>query len=121
MKNAIALIVEDDELLGDIFSKSLEGLYSCEIVKDGNLALTRFAETQPALVLLDLHLPGLNGDKILEGIRSSATNNDCHVILCTADARKADLLRDTADIVFLKPVNPLELRQLASRFLTKGK
>lgn len=118
MANNVALIIEDDDLLSDIFSKSLEGLYSCEIVKDGNLALARFAETQPGLVLLDLHLPGMNGDKILEGIRASSVG--CRVILCTADARKAETLRDEADIIFLKPVNPLELRQLASRFLSNN-
>jgi CheY-like chemotaxis protein len=118
MTNNVALIIEDDDLLSDIFSKSLEGLYSCEVIKDGNLALTRFAEAQPGLVLLDLHLPGMNGDKILEGIRSSSASARCHVILCTADARKAEILRDEADLVFLKPVNPLELRQIASRFLS---
>ena len=116
MNNQFALIIEDDDILGDIFAKSLEGIYTTEIVRDGLLALDRLDQTQPALVILDLHLPGLSGKEILASIRSNPVLAQTRVILCTADERTADLLQDQADIVFLKPVNPGQLRQLATRF-----
>ena len=116
MKPHLALIIEDDDLLGDIFSKSLEGVYTTEVVKDGLLALERLDQIRPMLVVLDLHLPGLNGKEILASIRSNPALAETRVILCTADERTADLLQDQADIVFLKPVNPSQLRQMAARF-----
>ncbi len=116
MDNKFALIIEDDDLLGDIFAKSLQGLFATEIVKDGLLAIDRLQATQPALVILDLHLPGLGGRDILAKIRSNPTLGHTRVILCTADEGAADVLRDQADIVFLKPVSPGQLRQMATRF-----
>jgi CheY-like chemotaxis protein len=118
MKDNLVFIIEDDDDLGDIFSKSLEGLCAKEIIKDGIVALKRLEETTPRLILLDLNLPGIGGEKILESIRSNPALGSSHVIVCTANARKAELLRDDADVVLLKPVNPVQLRQIVSRFLT---
>lgn len=117
MNNDFVLIIEDDDDLGDIFSKSLEGLCEKELIKDGLAALKRLEETKPSIILLDLNLPGIGGEKILDSIRANPALSSSHVIVCTANARKAELLRDSADIVLLKPVNPIQLRQIASRFL----
>ena len=117
MKNKFALIVEDDDMLGDIFNKSLRGLCATEIVTNGMTALERIKESKPDLVILDLHLPGLNGDEILKKIRANPDLSDTRVILCTANEQVAATLHDQADIVFLKPVNPSQLRQMVERLL----
>lgn len=117
--NAFALIVEDDPSLADIFSTTLqEAHYATEIACDGSAALARLKEVIPDLILLDLHLPGLSGEALLEHIRGDARFEDTWVALVTADALLADYLRRKSgrmQITLLKPISPNQLLELAER------
>jgi two-component system alkaline phosphatase synthesis response regulator PhoP len=116
MSNPLALIIEDDENLADIFSLALRrAQFEVEIVGEGKTALARLAETVPAVVVLDLHLPHVPGETILEQIRADSRLAHTRVILATADAFMAGELREAADLVLLKPISPSQLRELASR------
>ena len=116
MTNPLALIIEDDEYLADIFSVSLQAAnFETEITGDGNAALSRLSATNPALVVLDLHLPDVSGDEILYQIRSDERLAKTRIMLATADSRMAEKLRKEADLVLLKPISASQLRELASR------
>lgn len=117
MPKPLALIIEDDANLSRIFSLSLQTDFETEVYGDGSTAFMRMANVQPALVVLDLNLPGVQGKDILNDIRADQRLAETHVILCTADERQAELLREIADIVMLKPVSPAQLRQIAARFI----
>jgi CheY-like chemotaxis protein len=93
----------------------LNNEFETEIIVDGNVALTRLAGVIPAVVILDLHLPGSSGKVVFKQIQSDPRLVKTRVILCTADAHEAETLRDEVDLVLLKPVSPIQLRQLASR------
>lgn len=117
MTNPLALIVEDDPKLGDIFAVSLRAAnFDTEIVIDGPTALTRLEALTPAIIVLDLHLPGLSGEKILAWVRANERFAETRVLLATADAQSAEMLQDQADLILLKPISPLQLRDLAARF-----
>jgi CheY-like chemotaxis protein len=115
MANPTALIIEDDPQLNQVFSLALMGQFTTEIVDDGQVALTRLAEMTPDIVVLDLHLPQVSGREILDYIRSVARFEKTRVIVTTADARQGEYLQNQADIVLIKPVNPVQLRELAMR------
>jgi DNA-binding response OmpR family regulator len=116
MTNPLALIVEDDPMLGEIFSLSLQSVnFDTEIITDGKVAISRLTEIVPHFVLLDLNLPGASGHEVLKSIRAGERHAKTRVILATADAAFADMLRAEADFVFLKPISPTQLRELASR------
>lgn len=115
MNKPLALIVEDDPQLNQIFSLSLQNDFTVESFSDGDSALARLAQVKPRILLLDLHLPGAAGSAILSRVRADETLRDVIVILCTADDRQADALSEKADFVLLKPVSPIQLRQLAAR------
>ncbi|MCB0167240.1 MAG: response regulator [Anaerolineae bacterium] len=118
--NPLALIIEDDPKLADIFNMALkEAKYDTEIINDGKLALAKLAETVPSVVLLDLHLPGVSGSQILEHIRSDDRLAATRVMLATADTLMAEKLRSKANIVLLKPISFSQLRDLASRLRPK--
>jgi DNA-binding response OmpR family regulator len=117
MPKPLALIIEDDANLSRIFSLALQTDFETEIYGDGSTAFMRMTSIVPALVVLDLNLPGLQGKDILADIRANQRLTKTRVILCTADERQAELLREIADIVMLKPVSPAQLRQIASRFI----
>ncbi|MBI4709308.1 MAG: response regulator [Candidatus Portnoybacteria bacterium] len=64
------LVVEDDKFLRELISKKIksEG-YEVIPVVDGEEALRKIREDQPALILLDLILPGINGFEVLERLK----------------------------------------------------
>lgn len=121
MTKPLALIIEDDHKLSDIFSLSLQAAaFETEIVSDGERARQRLAELQPALVVLDLHLPFVSGETLLQEIRADRRLAVTRIIVTTADALLAERLRGKADLVLLKPVSPAQLRDLASRLRPKA-
>jgi len=112
----LALIIEDDANLSVIFAQALQQAeFQTEVIEDGNAALTRLAETVPAVVVLDLHLPHVSGDKILRQIRADERLTKTRVMLATADAQMAENLRRDSDLVLLKPISFNQLRELATR------
>lgn len=117
MSKPLALIIEDDPEIANILSISLKSDFEVESITDGNAAITRLTQVVPVLIVLDLHLPEVSGMDIFARIRSDARLRQTKVIVCSADALRADVLRSQADLVLLKPVSPGQLRELASRMI----
>ena len=111
----LALVIEDDPNLSQIFSLTLNEDFETETYTDGNAALERLSQIVPRLLILDLNLPGVPGNEILAHIRADERLKGVVVMLATADHRQADSLQDKADFVLLKPVSPIQLRQIAAR------
>lgn len=113
----LAIIIEDNKDQNLVFTTALEqaGFYT-ESIQDGTKAGKRLGEVIPKVVVLDLHLPGIDGEKLLNQIRSDRRLTDTRVILATADALLASSLQSQADFVFLKPISYSQLNQLAIRF-----
>jgi len=116
-KKPLGYIVEDYVDTINIFSWALEMAgYDVEVAKDGAIAQQRLAEIVPDLIILDLHMPNVPGDLLLKQIRSDERLTKARVFLATADANMASQLRDQAELVLLKPISVLQLRDLAERF-----
>jgi CheY-like chemotaxis protein len=120
MTKPLAFVIEDDPQLSRIFTLALSSHFQTEAIQDGQIALTRLAQASPGVVVLDLHLPEVSGEKILSFISEQPHLMKTHVILATADARQAEQLQDRADIVLLKPISPVQLRELAVRLYAMG-
>lgn len=117
MTTPIALIVEDDETLAHIFAQALQAAgFDTAVAQDGDAAWAQLEKVVPAMLVLDLHLPGLSGPAVLEKVRQDGRFADTRVIIASADAELADMLRDQADLVLEKPVSFHQLRLLSSRF-----
>jgi len=115
MTKPLVLIVEDDPTLNQVFTITLKSDFETETFSDGVTALSRLGEVVPALVVLDLNLPGTPGREILAQIRADERLTETRVILATADEQQADMLNEKADIVLLKPISPGQLKELARR------
>ena len=112
----IALIVEDDDKLAEIFSEAVKAAGFEEIVaENGRSALELLPSTTPTLILLDLHLPDISGSEVLAAIRQEAHLHNSIIMLTTADAWLAETLRPEVDFVLMKPISYVQLRDLASR------
>ncbi len=115
MTRPSALIIEDDPQLGRIFTLALQNDFDTHLCADGLVALSHLEQASPDLVVLDLHLPGASGHEILAQIRATPRLSETRVILATADHIQADMLEAQAEIALLKPISPLQLRELAVR------
>lgn len=101
------LIIDDDVYIGDMLEKALtkEG-YGVSRAYSGTEALFVLSESKPDLVLLDLMLPGLNGEDVLPQIKGIP------VIVLSAKVdvdNKVDLLLGGAADYVTKPFNTKEL------------
>lgn len=117
MTKPLAFIVEDDPQLGLLFSLALKEYFETRVFQDGRQVQQEMIRENPSLVVLDLHLPGASGEQLLRSIRANDRLAKTHVILATADALMAEQLNEEADIVLLKPVSPMQLRELALKFI----
>ena len=113
----LALIIEDDEKLGTIFTGALSMAgFETRNLTDGREAVKYLHNTlPPTVIILDLHLPEVSGDKILHYIRSDNRFQKTTVVLATADSTMAASLEDQADFVLQKPISFTQLRDLAVR------
>jgi len=74
------VIVEDNTALADIYKTRLELIgYKCFVAYDGKKALSMIEKELPDLVLLDLMVPKIAGDQILETMRSSGWGRNIKV------------------------------------------
>lgn len=115
MEPALLVIVEDEEHLAEVISDNLalEG-YRIEVVSDGRAAYERLCrEPEPALVLLDVMLPGMDGFTICERLR--AAGSALPILFLTARGEADDRVRglELGGDDFLS--KPFDLRELMLR------
>lgn len=88
------LIVEDDEFLRGLFIRKLssEGL-TVNGAGDSTAAFSSIAETKPAIILLDLMLPGIDGYEILSQLKGADETKDIPVIVISNLGQRAEIDR----------------------------
>src|ERR1035437_1681383 len=108
--NDTILIVEDEPKLARLLSNYLrQAEYDPECLESGLDVLPRVRERMPALILLDLMLPGRNGVDICKDIRMFST---VPIIMITARIEEIDRLLGLelgADDYICKPFSPREV------------
>ena len=116
------LVVDADQASGLLALKLLlrAGLRNVETLNDARLVMDWVEEHDPDLVLLDLHMPFLDGYAVLTALRERASSTELPVIVLTADntldaSRRA--LELGANDFLLKPLQPTELTHRARNLL----
>ncbi|MBL9079135.1 MAG: response regulator transcription factor [Planctomycetes bacterium] len=111
LSETLILVVEDEPDLraGLKHNLELEG-YKVETAADGTEGLRRVRDSRPALILLDLMLPGMPGTEVLRHLRD--TGSETPVIIVSArgqDGDKVQGLELGADDYVTKPFGLSEL------------
>lgn len=104
------LVVEDEEDIAELiqFTLNRDG-FACDHVADGARALKAIEDLRPDLVLLDLMLPGSDGNTICRELRSNPDLARIPVIMLTARGQEGDMIRGLehgADDYITKPFSP---------------
>ena len=116
---ASILIVDDDPSIRKLVATTLEDVAEFELVEagTGGEALDIAAEEAPAIVLLDIDMPGLDGLEACRRLRAETATADTTIVMLTAAAgEEAERAAEEAgaDLFLTKPFSPLELLRLVS-------
>jgi two-component system cell cycle response regulator DivK len=118
------LVVEDNEKNMKLVRDILQAMgYSPLEASTGEEALALAAEESPALVLMDIQLPDLDGSEALRRLRSDARTAGIPVLALTAQAMQGDRERFLAagfDGYLSKPIDVDELIETVRRFCDGG-
>ena len=89
------LVVEDEESARTLIRRALEAEgWEVDEAENGRVALERLAEREPALVLLDLMMPEMDGFEFLETLREGDEPSPVPVVVITAkELTEEDRLR----------------------------
>lgn len=77
-------IIEDDHPIADMYQFKLENSgYAVHVAHDGKAGLNLIKSVQPDLILLDLRMPEMSGDEMLEALRAEEWGSSVRVIVLT--------------------------------------
>ena len=77
-------IIEDDLAIAQMYRIKFESEgFKVETAENGKLGLALCEDMKPDMVLLDLMMPEMNGDEVLEKIRKSSWGKDMKVVILT--------------------------------------
>lgn len=115
------LIIDDDDLMVEIMADCLgdEG-HAVRSALDGPAGLAAAQDRCPALVILDMNLPGLDGREVARRLRAGEATRRVPILAITGDTAAAD--RDAAlqagcDAFLGKPLDVLRLIDRVSALL----
>jgi DNA-binding response OmpR family regulator len=121
MNKDLILIVDDEENIIELGRLYLENEgFQVEAANDGLEALQKFQSLQPALIVLDLMLPELNGWEVCKKIRAVSETPIIMLTARTDDVDKIVGLELGADDYMTKPYNPRELVARVKAVLRRG-
>ena len=112
----LVLVADDDEDILQLLSFRLERAgYEIVQARSGDEALRLALELVPALAVLDVMMPGLNGYEVTRELRRNQATSTTPVILLTAKAQATDVARGLAAGAEDYVTKPFDARDLADR------
>ena len=126
------LLVEDDKRDLELTLIALERSQLANdviVARDGAEALDYLnregpfadrVEGNPAVILLDLKLPKVNGLEVLEAVRATAALRSVPVVMLTSSQEEADVLKSYQLGVNAYVVKPVEFKQFVSSIADLG-
>lgn len=113
------LIVDDDAVIRKMLIEvlSLEG-YPTESAEDGREALELLRKGGPRVILLDLHMPFVDGRAVMEQLRANPAERSRHKVIFVSAHHKLELHRDLEpDASLAKPFTLTQLMSVLAPFV----
>jgi two-component system phosphate regulon response regulator PhoB len=107
------LVVDDEpDIVALVAYHLVKGGYRVSTATNGSDALRLLQQEHPALIVLDLMLPGMSGFEVLHELRTDESTRDIAVLMLTARRDESDRIHGLtlgADDYLTKPFSPQEL------------
>jgi two-component system sensor histidine kinase/response regulator len=116
----IILLVDDNHQNLQVLGKLLqEEKYKIEFALNGESALDWLNNKQFDLILLDLHMPGMNGFEVCKRIRSDKTVKEIPIIFLSAESERESILKGFEVGAQDYVTKPFDSRELLARVKTQ--
>lgn len=118
-------IIEDDLAIAQMYRMKFEAEgYHVDIAENGKLGLALCEQMKPDLVLLDLMMPEMNGDEMLEKMRATDWGKSIRVIILTnvGEQEAPDKLKNLQVRAYIvkAEMTPKQVAEVAKRELAAG-
>lgn len=112
------LLVDDSEAILAYETAALSGRYAISTASNGEEALTKARVLQPALILLDLSMPMMNGEQVLQQLQGDAETRRIPVVIVSSERERGQKCVSSGAAAFVpKPVRAEGLCRLVARIL----
>jgi CheY-like chemotaxis protein len=110
------LLVEDNEMNRDMLSRRLQRRgYEVLTAVDGESGLTLTRSQAPALILMDMSLPGIDGWEVTRQLKADSATRGIPIIALTAHAMAGDREKALAAGCDDFDIKPIELDRLLGK------
>ncbi len=117
MDKKLILVVEDEETTRDVIAQALDIFgYDTILAENGKIALEKYDEHKPDMVISDIYMPEMNGLDLLKALRKK--NNKLPVVLITGyDIQEAHKNAKTYGVtaMLLKPFRLQQLKDILEK------
>lgn len=116
-------VIEDDQAISQMYRFKFEAIgYSVQTAENGKLGLELVENMQPDIILLDLMMPEMTGDQMLEKLRSTAWGKDIKVIILTnmGEQEIPPKVKDlgVTDVILKADMTPRQVADLVAKHLS---
>ena len=110
------LLVEDNEMNRDMLSRRLQKQgYEVVLAEDGEDGITKAQTVSPALIIMDMSLPGIDGWEATRRLKATLQTQNIPVIALTAHAMNDDRAKALAAGCDDFDTKPVDLSRLLSK------
>jgi CheY-like chemotaxis protein len=112
------LVVEDDPQVARLISLVLQRAgHESQVVADGQSALARAKEAQPAMIFADLTIRGMGGEQLCSALKATPETRDIPYVILSGDRDLAEKARVCgADDYMGKPFEFADLIRLVDKY-----
>lgn len=118
-----ALIVDDDPDVADIEKTLLEEMQiNALYLNDERRLMKVLEEFSPQLLILDISLPHIDGEKLLDALRADVRYQRLIIVLVTAfkeRVEEVDVYKKNCDSIIYKPIPPAYFKSRIANLLTR--
>lgn len=113
------MVVEDDEFARTLVGRALDpGAWETMFAVDSATALAHLRRHRPDVILMDIHLPGLDGVALTQRLKASPDLAGIPIVMMTGDASKAALLSSMEAGAAAFVVKPFTRESLTSKLVS---
>jgi DNA-binding response OmpR family regulator len=116
----LVLVIDDNQDMGRVVSRMLEGTFRVVVAADGESGLAEAHARQPELIVTDVIMPGMQGDKLVAAIRDDPVLSATPVLAMSGrgdEAVRVAVLRAGANDYLVKPFSAEELLARATNLV----
>jgi CheY-like chemotaxis protein len=122
MHQPLAIVIDDDIMLGALFQAALETCgFKVISISDSSTAFARVLEQMPDLIVLDMQMPKISGLAVAQALRADPRTAHIRIMMVTANAQttRDEAVNSVVDVLLIKPITLSQIINFAKR-LTQG-